>query len=87
VIERNLHQPLETATPDSNGNRETIDATKLLRDRAALRAMLLAEIARRERAKDRAMVASQHAMAEAARADVLSQETRALGMVVSQLVV
>jgi hypothetical protein len=47
--------------------------------------MLLAEIARRERAKDRAMVASQHAMAEAARADVLSQETRALGIVRAEL--
>jgi transposase len=76
---------LAPATFDSNSSRVTIDATKLPRDRAALRAMLLAEIARRERAEDRATVASQHAMAEAARADALARESRALVIVRAEL--
>jgi transposase len=47
----------------------TIAAIKLPRDRAALNAMLLAEIARRARAEERAT-------AEAERADILAQEVR-----------
>jgi len=69
VIEINRHQPLEPATSDSNWSRVTIAAIKLPRDRAALNAMLLAEIARRTRAEERAT-------AEAERADVLAQEVR-----------
>ena len=71
MIEINRHQPLEPRTSDSNWSRVTIDAIKLPRDRAALNAMLLAEIARRTRAEERATAEAERAKAEAERADAL----------------
>jgi transposase len=63
----------------------TIDATKLPRDPAALRAMLLAEIVRRERAEERAAAEAERAAAQAERADVLAQESRSLVIVRAEL--
>jgi hypothetical protein len=85
VIAINCRRHLEPTNSDSISIRVTIDATKLPRDPAALRAMLLAEIARRERAEERAAAEAERAAAQAERADVLAQESRSLVIVRAEL--
>jgi len=82
VIAINCRRHLEPTTSDSISIRVTIDATKLPRDPAALRAMLLAEIARRERTEERAAAEAERAATQAERAEILAQESVASAEVV-----